>query len=75
MRVNDFTAARPGVTALYEAASAGQAETVAALLAAGAAVDQAKNNGASWARSHCRFVLTLMHFIPDSLTYSVYLYF
>jgi hypothetical protein len=26
------------------------------------------------ARSHCRFVLSLIHFIPDSLTYSVPLF-
>jgi hypothetical protein len=31
-------------------------------------------SGAGRARSHCRFVLPLMHFIPDSLTYSVTLF-
>jgi hypothetical protein len=30
--------------------------------------------GTARARSHCRFVLPLIHFIPDSLTYSVPLY-
>ena len=30
--------------------------------------------GAARARSHCRFVLLLAHFIPDSLTCSVPLY-
>ena len=28
------------------------------------------SNGKFRARSHCRFVLPLIHFIPDSLTYS-----
>jgi hypothetical protein len=27
--------------------------------------------GGHWARSRCRFVLPLIHFMPDSLTYSV----
>jgi galactosylceramidase len=31
-------------------------------------------DGARRARSHCRFVLPLIHFIPDSLTYSVPLF-
>ena len=30
--------------------------------------------GEARARSHCRFVLSSIHFIPDSLTYSVPLY-
>ena len=30
--------------------------------------------GAVWARSHCRFVLLLIHFIPDLLTYLVPLF-
>jgi hypothetical protein len=30
--------------------------------------------GANRARSHCRFALPLIHFIPDSLTYSVPLF-
>jgi hypothetical protein len=32
------------------------------------------DDGPSRARSHCRVVLPLVHFIPDSLTYSVPLY-
>jgi hypothetical protein len=33
-----------------------------------------EGSGANWDRSHCRLVLPLIHFIPDSLTYSAPLF-
>ena len=42
-----------------------------ALGRAGRASDRAHRPARDRARSHCRFVLPLIHFTPDSLTYSV----
>jgi hypothetical protein len=42
------------------------------MLASGGRRERA--NGAGRARSHCRFVLPLIHFRPDSLTYSLPLF-
>jgi serine/threonine protein kinase len=35
---------------------------------------QSPGDGAARARSHCRFAPPLIHFTPESLTYSVYLF-
>jgi ankyrin repeat protein len=51
-------------TALCVAAGCGRVEAVRQLLDA----------GADRARSHCRVALPLIHFIPDSLTYSMSLF-
>ena len=63
----------PGpVVARYEDWQASNAQLLAAdpeQLALGRWVFPA--SGAPRARSHCRFVLLLTHFLPDSLTYSV----
>ena len=64
-----------GLTGLMCAASAGHTKVVERLLALGLeGLGLEALEGRDRARSHCRFALPLIHFIPDPLTYSVPLF-
>jgi ankyrin repeat protein len=72
--ITDVDGDTTNFTPLTSAAELGHLETARLLLQAGANPSRADGEGATRARSHCRFASPLIHFTPELLTYSVPLF-